>query len=593
MFLLIFIMLVLAKIDVKAKDSKMNPPVPFYNAQGQIVYSQFNQFPQNRQYPQNRDSYPSRYTYPYENNQFQSGNIGRERLSNQNYQSSQLGRVSNQPFECSSLPFQIACGNPGLGSKTGTQFNDLNFSTAISSSDKKFNGTYPSNFQKYPYASVHNFDIDQLEQTDVSSVRDKSLKKAIDPHIQKMGIIQDRWNDVALGTCTLIGDKYVLVPRHVIEGCDIGILNVEFRFGRLQSLFANIVEEDENLDYAILELEHPLGKALGSVPISFDNPTGTGLALLHYPRGGNLMVSVNSFDQTTHQANYLVSNHDSDHVSSGGAYINSEGQMVAMHLGSEKQFDKTNVFRHARSLEIIERSNPNSLLIKLASNPSYQPPEMKELTLLDRPDDLEYTFHVDLEGRESEKILRGLLGNRLKTDKKIQKNKSGTIAFNSGNLEYIKDKYKTQYATFINECTGLQGLHGSTRLYSVLNGIESDHTLPYAVWKDSGLIKAKKVGNKRLGENQMPTITLPYAVHRNLRTTGGVLGWKAFHAKLLTLCKAGEVDKALVKCFKEYNKNGFDLKKNKVVIKASLDKHVELKLIKPSQKTFILNQLGL
>jgi hypothetical protein len=488
--------------------------------------------------------------------------------------------------------------------KTAQFWNSRNWEKEYSSREKAYYPIVPYNTQTFCYAPVTgNFDFTRLKQTNVLDIvysRSSqfralgvvSLAHTVSSLINKIGTMENGITGGNLGTCTLIAHNLVLVARHAIENCDIQNINVTFGYIEYegsfyqssQTSFERIIEEDHVLDYAIIQLKEPLGNF---VSLNIEGQTIAEPALLHYPLGKTLKVSVHTFVQTIYQTDYLLVYHDSDYFSSGGAYFDPMGRMIAMHLGAQLQEDTMNLIRYALPLEVIVMRNPNSLLGKLANG---KLPQACSYTTESYSTFLAPTNHnylIDEEGREAEKVLRALLKDELKTDKKIKRNKNGTITFSHANLEYIANNYARKFNLFEERCLGITGRHGFTHLYSVKGVIESDHTIPHNVWEKTVNPKMKKVlagGGKRRGENDMPAITIPWEIHHNLLTTGGVKGYQAFHLDLIDLCDNDKIDDALILCYLEYRAKGLELKAYESEIKSSLDDYANLGLISNLQK---------
>lgn len=490
--------------------------------------------------------------------------------------------------------------------------NELGYS----SKKKIYYPVVPFNAQPSQNTSfVANFAITRLPQTDVLDVVNNqihephgfgtvSVAHTISSLLSKMGTIRDAVYGENLGTCTLIAHNLVLVARHAVEGRNIQNLTVLFGYTQFNghsyysghTSFECVIEEDALCDYAVIQLKKPLGERLGFVSLSIESYANNEAVLLHYPLGKPLKVSVHALVQTDYKANCLLAYHDSDCFSSGGAYFNPQGRMSAMHLGTELQLqgNTMNLLRYALPLERIVRQNPNSLLGKFALGAL---PQAFCYTSSASKTDLAPAVHsylIDEEGRESEKILRDYLADKLVRDNKIKRNK-GRIVFSKANLDYIAQNYPKLYDHFEEDCLGKTGLHKLTRLYSVQGLIESDHTIPYDVWnkstKNSKMQAVVKGAGARPGENDMPAITIPYEVHRELLTTGSGNEQKKFRASLVKLCDADKVDKALIKCYNEYKSKGLNLAAYKDSINRSLNDYVNLGLIDKVQKTLIMAKI--
>jgi len=483
-----------------------------------------------------------------------------------------------------------------------------------SSRKKAFYPVVPYNTQTFSYLPVMgHFDFTRLRQTNVldqiysrqplsNQFGIVSLSQTISPLLNKMGTMRNPITGENLGTCTLIAENLVMVSRHAIQ--DLNVQNIEVTFGYTEfdrtsyaaghTSFDNVIEDDISCDYAIVKLKKPVGKRLGYVPLNTQDNTVSEPALLHYPLGKSLKVSVHTFVQTQYQTSHLLANHDSDYFSSGGAYFDPLGHMTAMHLGTQLEGDTMNLLRYAMPLQEIVRYKPNSILQKFAEGTFSQErsytSDARQTYLYPAP----HNYLIDEEGYQSEKVLRKLLKNHLKIDKKIRFTKSGAISFSKTNLQYIADNYPREFSAFREKCLGVSGTHGLTKQYSVKGVIESDHTIPHNVWKSTTNQKMRRLvtgGGTRPGENDMPAITIPYGKHRELQTTGSSNVAKAFHKTLVRLCNQDKIDDALILCFREYAAHGIKLKDYKKQIKDSLTEHVSLGVISAQQKQRIITKL--
>lgn len=483
-----------------------------------------------------------------------------------------------------------------------------------SSIRKAFYPVVPYNTQSFHYLPVMgHFDFTRLRQTNpldlIYSQRPApnqfgvvSLSNTISPLLHKMGTMEDLVSGESLGTCTLIAKNLVLVARHAIQG--INIQNIQATFGYTEfngsfsfvgyTRFNHVIEEDISCDYAIVTLRNPIGERLGYVPLSIADNTLSEPALLHYPLGKTLRVSVHTFVQTQYRTSYLLAYHDSDYFSSGGAYFDPLGRMTAMHLGSQLEGGHMNVLRYAMPLKDIVRSNPHSILQKFARGELSQANSYTSRVYKTYLSPVPHNYLMDEEGYQSEKVLRKHLGGHLKQDKKIKFTKSGAISFSTANLKYIASNYPSEYRDFREECLGMVGVHSLTKQYSVKGVIESDHTIPHDVWKSTTNPKMKKFltgGGTRPGENDMPAITIPYDRHRELRTTGSSKGAKAFRQSLVNLCNNDKIDDALILCFEEYRTHGINLTDYRTQVQGSLDEHVKLGVISTQQKQKVTKAL--
>ncbi len=486
-------------------------------------------------------------------------------------------------------------------------------STSYSHLNKAFYPVVPANTQEITYGPVAGeFDQLRLQETPVLELINKIapnfckmygviyLKDMLPDLISKMGIITDETLENDLGSCALIAENLIIVARHAIENRSIDKLLVTFGYVEFQGIesFANrtkldyVIEEDCLLDYAIVRLSEPLGKTLGFISLNFNAPSAQESALLHYPLGKSLRVSVHALACLTQDNFRQTVFHDSDSLSSGGAHFNPCGEMVAMHLGTVIEHEKMHLKRCALPLYEIAHKNPSSLICRFAREKFSQ----QKMYVAPQPkfylESYSHDFLMDLEGYQSEKILHELLENTLKSDKKILLTKNKKISFSEKNLEYIKNTYPQKFSLFIKRCLNKSDAHAVTKQYSVKGYVDSDHTLPHDVWKSTThpimkpLIQGK---GKRPGENILPAITIPHDKHVDLKTTGNGNDRQKFRRKLVSFCDNNRVDQALLRCLKDYKNQGIHLNANQIT--TMLDQYVDLQLLNQKDKKEILKKL--
>lgn len=148
--------------------------------------------------------------------------------------------------------------------------------------------------------------------------------------------------------------------------------------------------------------------------------------------------------------------------------------------------DEMTHFRYAITLKKIVQLNPCSwlALFKSSSCIRFLNPST-------------HGFLIHEEGNQSQKILTKLLGSDRISEAKIKTTAAGLVAFKKKEyIEKIKELYEEEFESCVNACLYRSGYHQYTKEYSIANHIESDHTLPYNVWKrtvkDSDLKKALK-----------------------------------------------------------------------------------------------------
>lgn len=523
---------------------------------------------------------------------------------------------SNSPSLESDLwaPVVQAWQSSQNATKITTLWQSKKWEPDYSSNKKAYYAVAPSNSSSFNEAPVMGrFNVTRLRQTDaldcVSSYTSSpaqwgvvSLGKTLSPLLRKIGTMTDLSTGENLGTCTLIAHNLVLVARHAVAGRSIQTVNVTFGYTQFQgslhhhghTRFEAVLEQNDEDDYAIVQLQKSLGKDLGFVSFNTDSPVMTECALLHYPLGKPLQVSVHTFVHTEYQTDLLTAYHDSDYFSSGGAYFDPSGRMVAIHLGAELQGDTMHLVRSARPLEAIVRQNPHSLLSRFVNRSYSQAASYTANAALLYLPPTDHNYLLDEEGRASEKVLRELLPDNWKKDANIKKKKNGRIWFEKPTLAHIEKTYPKEYETCIERCLGKTGLHKLTHLFSITETIESDHTIPHHVWastENPKMNKFVKGTGKRSGENEMPAITIPWDIHRILLTTGRSTEAQKFHQSLIDLCDKDQIDEALILCYQDYKNKGLKLTAYKSDIERSLDDYVDLGLISTAQKKKIIKKV--
>ncbi len=260
------------------------------------------------------------------------------------------------------------------------------FLPRYSSMHKSHQPVLPYNTQLAEYASViGGFTCTRLQQTPLTKVlsenpedlyklktgNDVSLEATLRKNnlYQSIGMIVDQSGEYQ-GTCVLVSNNCVLLARHILEGMGdvqnflacFGYFSLEVK--KISYNFICIVEDDMELDYAIVQVASSPGKTFGYMKLGYES-VNIPLVLLHHPLGKSLMVSVHGVDQTNYSKQFMSPYHDTDFGSSGGAYIAPNGTMVAMHLGCELKENsegKFNVARYAVEIEKIISKNKSSIL---------------------------------------------------------------------------------------------------------------------------------------------------------------------------------------------------------------------------------------
>lgn len=280
-------------------------------------------------------------------------------------------------------------GNAPTEQPSNQKCNTIKESAHVYSSDRKNfvqNEVLGFDPNTSSLAPTHELQLPDMSQTDIQ-LCNSIYNSEVTQSYKSVGLLLDE-SDNPMGSCILLPKSRILITRHVIEGgVDVRAFKATFGYYTGSSSctyhgMQEIIENNEDLDYAIIQLS---SSPQGISPMKFDtNIASDSTALLHYPLGKSLQVSVRGRDNSSLCALRFMTYHDSDFGSSGGAYMNHEGKCSAIHLGCEHQDAIShNTTRYALEIGKIHDQNSHSLLFlpdgKLPSIPllSLPLPSMK------------------------------------------------------------------------------------------------------------------------------------------------------------------------------------------------------------------------
>lgn len=205
-------------------------------------------------------------------------------------------------------------------------------------------------------------DVSRLPQTHVIDVRG-SLSACVMNVECNVGAVSGR-KGRAFASGILIAPDLFLTARHAVEKNFADEFMVRLAYQKqISELYhgnfykvIGVVEENEDLDYAILRLEKPI-ENFKAIPIEIKDQVAGNTIFIHHPKGGPKVVSVHaSMESKFHQLTY-ESFHDTAKGSSGGPYFTSSQKIFGLHL--LKEDNRTGV-RWVK--EIYEKSNILQLL---------------------------------------------------------------------------------------------------------------------------------------------------------------------------------------------------------------------------------------
>lgn len=230
--------------------------------------------------------------------------------------------------------------------------------------------------QRLPQANICEvIQKDPVEEGHLNDPYDVSLAETLKKIQAAVGKVNDETGQ--LGTCSLLSFNLAIVPYHCIAGQELKNLTVVFQnviYNRRECRgepfpIQGVVECDVELDYAIMQLGGDPGRKYGWLPLCQDSGICSEPLLLHHPLGKPLKVSVHHMEndtKTTPIFGRLLTYHDTDYGSSGGAYVNPRGHFFAMHLGTEREMTGFNLLRIAISIETMIQHHPRGLLSAFA-----------------------------------------------------------------------------------------------------------------------------------------------------------------------------------------------------------------------------------
>lgn len=171
----------------------------------------------------------------------------------------------------------------------------------------------------------------------VTAVRD-SLSECVMNVECNVGAVSGR-KGRAFASGVLIAPNLFLTARHAVEKkfSDEFIVRLAYQKQHSELYHGDIhrvtrvVEENEDLDYAILLLEEPV-KNFKAIPIEIKNQVGGNTIFIHHANGGPKVVSVHASMESGFYQFMYESFHDTIKGSSGGPYFTSSQKIFGLHL---------------------------------------------------------------------------------------------------------------------------------------------------------------------------------------------------------------------------------------------------------------------
>lgn len=463
-------------------------------------------------------------------------------------------------------------------------------------------------------ASIYGcFDYKRLKQTAVADllngkippqeyqgVPHHSLADTLRSKVSPFGAISN--SSGCLGSGILIGKNLLLVSRHSIAGHALDDMVVELGYLEQEGFkfrIKHIVEDNEKLDFAILDVEGEPGGIFKPASLSLEeHPFCEDLPLLHHPKGKSLQVSVHAFGPRQ-LSSRIITYHDTDYCSSGGGYLNHRGKVIAMHLGSEWYPRFGNLQRSAIPISEIVKRVPHGIIAKIADGSI--PRDTLYHAAIPRfylaP--IESDFQLDEEGKFNQETLTAAMLKH--PDSRIKVDTKGKVKTSDANLRRIERLYPTLYRNTVAQSLNRGGLHGFTSGYSLLLRVDSDHVPAYEVWEKTTNAKMQQIFKKailaapygdRPGQNGLPAVTIPHDNHVDLLTTGKLKACVNFRARQINLCNRLQIYQAIEENLDDYQANGL-FPAYKEGVKEMLDEHVKLTTLTDTDKDALVKKFKL
>lgn len=199
---------------------------------------------------------------------------------------------------------------------------------------------------------LYTLDVSRLPQTHVIDVLNRnylnkyhevdtsciSLSDCVSSVQRNVGALSEN-KGRAYASGILIAPNLFLTARHAVEKKLPREVMIRLGYQRHScELFhgnfyeiSGLVEECEDLDYAILLLKKPI-RNFKPLSIELNNQVAGNTIFIHHPNGGPKMVSVHASMESEHYQLSYQSFHDTDKGSSGAPYFSLSPKIFGLHL---------------------------------------------------------------------------------------------------------------------------------------------------------------------------------------------------------------------------------------------------------------------
>jgi hypothetical protein len=253
-------------------------------------------------------------------------------------------------------------------------------------------------------SQTHVIDILQADRSSYIETNQNARDIVSKYHSSVFAIAKGKGHPFA--SALLVAQQLILTDRHCVENLEITSLCVRINYQMTSAgvsygeiiRMSHVVEEDIDLDYAIIALSKPVPKSIQPLKFSLvDRHEGKSI-FIHHPYGGPKKVSIHVTLESTYEKLCHSGFHDSYKGSSGGAYFDNKGLVFALHKLNKNKitsggwikniFAKSEILKSINTYDISSCQNTMTFIEATECNKEYHEKKLStrllELTPLEK-----------------------------------------------------------------------------------------------------------------------------------------------------------------------------------------------------------------